>query len=456
MVDLVVIRPSTARDRFAGTRPATLENPVPSRPVRTLTCALPAAALLLAAAVSPAGAAPGGAHRGFTEVATFTVDGEVAEILAATPDGRTVLYTDSAEQEVGLIDLTRPSQPRQIGTVPVDGEPTSVTVTRDGRYALAVVDTSTSSTEPSGELAVIDLRARTVIRTLDLGGQPDSIALGPKGSVAAVAIENQRDEDVEIGDVEGGLPQLPAGYLAVLDLEGPPARWEIDRVELTGLEGALFPDDPEPEYVDINSRGIAAVTLQENNAVALVDLDRRRVVGSFSAGEVTRTDADTADDDVIAFDDTLVAPREPDAVQWTKDGNLVTADEGDLAEEPSGGRGWTVFSPSGAIVFTSGGSAEMALAAAGSYPDGRSDDKGAEFEGAEIAKLRGTDYAFIGSERGDAVLVYDIRDEARPRLLQVLPTGDAPEGLLAIQRQHLFLASNEDDGTISVFQLGGR
>ncbi|MBJ7451593.1 MAG: hypothetical protein JHC71_05845, partial [Blastococcus sp.] len=63
---------------------------------------------------------------------------------------------------------------------------------------------------------------------------------------------------------------------------------------------------------------------------------------------------------------------------------------------------------------------------------------------------------FIGSERGDAVLVYDVDDEATPRLLQVLPTGDAPEGLLAVRRQHLFLTSNEDDGTISIFQLGAR
>ncbi|SDF13702.1 hypothetical protein SAMN05660485_02647 [Blastococcus fimeti] len=427
-----------------------------SRPARSLACTLPAAALLLAAAVSPAGAAPGGPNRTFTEVATFAVSGEVAEILAVTPNGRTLLYTDSATGEVGLVDLTHPERPTALGTVPVGGEPTSVAVTRDGRFALAVVDTSVSFTEPSGELAVIDLRSRAVVRTLALGGQPDSIAISPDGSVAAVAIENQRDEDIDVGGTEGGLPQAPAGFLAVVDLPGAPARWTVDRVELTGLEGALYPEDPEPEYVDIDRRGIAAVTLQENNAVALVDLASRRVVDSFSAGTVTRDDADTSDDGVVRFEDDLVAPREPDAVQWSRDGNLVTADEGDLAEEPSGGRGWTVLSPEGQVVFTSGGSAEQALAAVGRYPDDRSDDKGAEFEGAEVASLRGTDYAFIGSERGDSVLVYDVRDESRPELLQVLPTGEAPEGLLAVQRKHLFLTSNEDDGTISIFQLGGR
>ncbi|MGY1747513.1 hypothetical protein [Blastococcus sp. SYSU D00695] len=422
---------------------------MPSRSARLLAAAVPAAALLVSAAVAPAAAAP--PARTFTALSTIDVDGEVAEILSATPDGRTVVYTDSAAGAIGLVDVSRPERPRQLGTIPVAGEPTSVAVTPDGRRALVVTDTSASSTAPSGALLVVDLRTRTVLRTLDLGGQPDSVAVGPDGRYAAVAIENQRDEEVVVDGVEGGLPQAPAGFLAVVELRGPVERWSVGRVELTGLAGAAFPGDPEPEYVDIDRANVAAVTLQENNAVALVDLGRRAVVGSFSTGTVTRTDADTVDDDVASFDDPLTAPREPDAVQWTPDGHLVTADEGDLAAEPSGGRGWTVFSRTGEVLFSSGGSAEQALAAAGRYPDGRSDDKGAEFEGAEVATIRGTTYAFIGSERGDAVLVYRFADERAPQLLQVLPTGEAPEGLLALPGRGLFLTSNEDDGTISVF-----
>jgi DNA-binding beta-propeller fold protein YncE len=413
---------------------------------RPLCTAAAVAVLLPLALTSSTGTGwAGPPDRLLSPVATFEVSGEVAEILAATPDGRTVLYTDSEAQEVGFVDLTRPEAPRQLGAVPVDGEPTSVAVTRDGRYALVTVDTSTSFTSPSGVLLVLDVRTRSVLATIQLGGQPDSIALSPDGRYAAVAVENQRDEDL----ADGFPPQLPAGFLSVVELTGRPATWTADAVALTGLPGLAYPDDPEPEYVDIRD-GIAAVTLQENNAVALVDLRTRTVLRSFSAGAVVRTDADTADDGVIAFDDALTAPREPDAVQWTPDGNLVTADEGDLT---GGGRGFTIFTPTGAVLYASGASAEQALAAEGRYPDGRSDNKGAEFEGAEVARLRGQDLLFIGSERGDAVLVYDLADESAPRLLQVLPTGDSPEGLLAITRQGLLLTSNEGDGTISVFSL---
>ncbi|SOE02903.1 hypothetical protein [Blastococcus haudaquaticus] len=414
---------------------------------------------VLAAALLVGAAGPAAAHddrdrpSSFASIATFDVAGEVAEILAATPDGRTVLYTDSALRQVGLVDISRPDRPRQLGVIAVGGSPTSVTVTKDGRYALVGVDTTTDLTAPSGVLAVVELRSRQIVRTIDLGGQPDSVALSPDGRYAALAIENQRDEELVVGGIEGGLPQPPAGYLSVVELRGQVRAWTESRVALTNLPGMAYPTDPEPEFVDVDRRNVAAVTLQENNAVALVDLAKRRVVHSFSAGTVSRTDADIVDDDVVAFDDALVAPREPDAVQWTPGGNLITADEGDLAAEPSGGRGWTVFRPDGAVLFTAGGSAEQALAAAGAYPDGRSDDKGAEFEGAEVARFGGDTYAFIGAERGDAVVVYDIDRETRPELRQVLPTGDAPEGLLALPAQGLFLASNEDDGSISVFAL---
>ena len=389
----------------------------------------------------------------FAEEAPYAVSGEVAEILAATPDGRTVVYTDAGAGEIGFVDVSRPWAVRELGTVELEGEPTSVAVTPDGRYALAVVDTTDGDfANPSGYLAVVSVAGRGVVRTVDLGGQPDSISIAPDGSVAGIAMENQRDEELVVDGVEGGLPQRPAGFLAAVDLSD----FTVTPVDLTGLPGVAFADDPEPEFVDVDAAGIAAVTLQENNAVALVDLHSATVLNSFSTGTVERTDADTVDDGVTAFDDPLSAPREADGIHWTDEGNLVTANEGDLAAEPAGGRGWTVFSPTGDVVWDAGGSAEQALADVGRYPDGRSDDKGAEFEGAEIADFgffgRTRELAFIGSERGDAVLAYDLSDEADPVLTQVLPTGEAPEGVLAIPRRGLLLTSNEDSGTISVFR----
>jgi len=71
------------------------------RPVLLLAGVLTATTLPLSAAAAPTSG--GGAHppRTFGELTTFDVAGQVAEILAVTPNGRTLLYTDSAEQSSG-------------------------------------------------------------------------------------------------------------------------------------------------------------------------------------------------------------------------------------------------------------------------------------------------------------------------------------------------------------------
>ena len=90
-----------------------------------------------------------------------------------------------------------------------------------GRYALVGVNTSEGFTNPSGHLAVFDLLQCRVdtsscspLAKLDMGGQPDSVAVSPDRRYAAVAIENERDEDVN----DGAIPQLPAGFLNIVDL----------------------------------------------------------------------------------------------------------------------------------------------------------------------------------------------------------------------------------------------
>ena len=140
----------------------------------------------------------------------------VAEISTVTRDGKTVIYTDAAQQRIGFLDIGDPSAPSGLGTLstldPGDtaGEPTSVVVA--GAYALVVVDTSPPFSAPSGRLDVIRIADRVRVRSVELGGQPDSIALSPDGAYAAIVIENQRDEEfTPPGGEEGGLPQLPAG-----------------------------------------------------------------------------------------------------------------------------------------------------------------------------------------------------------------------------------------------------
>ena len=165
-------------------------------------------------------------------------------------------------------------------------------------------------------LVVVDLATRTINTTIVLGGQPDSVAISADGRYAAIAIENERDEDVN----DGEMPQLPAGFLTIVDLIGAPSDWTTRDVDLTGL-AERFPDDPEPEYVSINASNQVAVTLQENNHVVIVDLATGDIVTHWSAGTTTHP-ADTVEDNDIQFVNMIVdARREPDAIAWTPGGD---------------------------------------------------------------------------------------------------------------------------------------
>lgn len=396
-----------------------------------------------------------------TSCDTNVVEETVSEIVTASADGRTLVYADSLLGAIGFVDIADPAQPQGRGVVTLDGSPTSVAGA--GPWLLAAVDTSAGNfANPSGRLDVFDLAACAAdtstcvpAASLDMGGQPDSVAISPDGRYAAVVIENQRDEDVVVDGVEGGLPQLPAGALRVVRLAGPPTSWISSTVDLTGLS-AYAPEDPEPEYVAINRFNVAAVTLQENNHVALVHLPTARVIHDFPAGQVTGGGFDTAEDALIDPSGQLNdQAREPDAVAWLDSFRLVTANEGDLF---GGSRGFTVFGALGHALFDAGTSYEALAQSHGHYPEARSENKGAEPEGVTAATFHGRELFFVGSERGNFVAVYEDRGFFKdPRFLQLLPTGVGPEGLLAIPQRGLFVAAAETDdpirSQITIFRL---
>lgn len=384
----------------------------------------------------------------FNRIATFNVIANlpegadaakktVAEIVAATEDGKTLVYTDSPGNRIGFVDITDAAAPKPAGTVALGGEPTSTVVI--GPKAYVGVVTSESYEKPSGFLAVIDLASRKIEEKCDLGGQPDSLAKSPDGSFLAIAIENERDEEKN----DGALPQLPAGNLTYFPLKnGALACADKKVVDVTGL-AAVAPEDPEPEFVDINSKNEVVLTLQENNHIVIVDLNTGKVVSNFSAGTVDLDQIDTKKDKVIDLSGKMTnVPREPDAVQWIDDNRLVTADEGDWK---GGTRGFTVFDKTGKVLFTSGNAPEHMAVRMGHYPDKRN-KKGIEMEGAEVATFGGEKLIFAGSERASLVFVY--RDKGAgeaPELLQVLPGGVGPEGLLAIPGRDLFVTASEND-----------
>lgn len=163
--------------------------------------------------------------------ASCNIDDEtLAEIVDASPDGMMLCYTDGALGEIGFLDISDVMAPAHAFSVALAGEPTSVAFTADGLHAIAAVNTSPDFINVSGELSVIEIASQSIIATIPLPGQPDSIKI--KGTTLAVAIENERDED--LGD--GAPPQMPPGYLVVMDISAAdPSTWSPNTVDLLGL-----------------------------------------------------------------------------------------------------------------------------------------------------------------------------------------------------------------------------
>lgn len=393
------------------------------------------AGLLLATAVS-AQAAPV-----FNRVASFPVelnkaDGtSSAEIIAASEDGNTLVYSDSPGGGIGFVDITDPAAPRPAGYVALDGEPTSVTII--GAKVYAAVNTSESFVAPSGQLIVIDLASKAVEQTIELGGQPDSIAHNDAGTLIAIAIENERDEEVN----DGAIPQMPAGFLVLFTLaDGVLDAASLKTVDVTGLADVAG-DDPEPEFTAINGNDEVAVTLQENNTIVIVDGKTGSVVNHFSAGTTSLEGVDTKKDGAFSFTGKMTdVPREPDGIKWLDNDRLFVANEGDWK---GGTRGFTIFSKDGTMLFESGASLELEAVRMGHYPDARN-KKGVEPEGVEAATFGEDRLFFIAEERSSLIAVYKDTG-AEPEYLQSLPSGISPEGLVAIPSRNLLATANEVD-----------
>ncbi len=410
------------------------------------------------------------AEAGFARIAQVPVSG-VAEIISAAPDGDLLIYTDAEKGRIGLIEISDPYHPVILSHVDVRengvGEPTSAALTVDGRYAVVAVRMGDDAHKPyPGLLRVYDLNIREkprLVKTKTVGIGPDSVYLAGEGSdlLALVAIEDEEDED--------NLPGKRPGYVNIIglqDLYGGISSG-VRRVDFLpeDLKNAQYPTDPQPEYIAIHQTGTQAlVTLQENNAVALIDIGdpaHPELTRIFSLGTVERIqDADVHNDGEIALVDSMKGRREPDAITWVGPKHFATANEGDTGyntfgrNEYSGGRGFTLFDLKGRVVFESASASDRLAVLYGHYPDSRSGKRGIEMEGITSGVYDGRRYLFAASERGSFVEVHDVSKPASPKFIQFLPTGQSPEGLLAMDERAdmgLFVAANENDGTIDIF-----
>ncbi len=140
---------------------------------------------------------------------------------------------------------------------------------------------------------------------------------------------------------------------------------------------------------------------------------------------------------------------------------VYLSDESAADEAPEqvigfGGRSISIMDSKGNLVYDSGDLIEQAAIAAGVYDDGRSDDKGTEPENVTLAEVDGHVYAYVGLERANSVVVFDVTNPYNVSYLDLIDVkGDtgfvAPEGLTT--GDGMLIISNEATPGLAIYSL---
>jgi hypothetical protein len=489
----------------------------------------------------------------------------------------------SVPSKIEVIDISNPAAPALVGSIvnPAAGTPNSVAVHK----GLVVVAWEAINRQDNGTAVFYDAATLATLGSAPVGAVPDMLTFTKNGKQVLVANEGEPAPDYA-RDPEGSVTIIDVdrrhwGYsfasTTVSFLPSTPVvNPESVRVFGGGTFGAISvplstpPQDYEPEYITISDDGRTAyVTLQENNAIAVLDIKRKKfekVIGlGFKDHSLPGNGMDVSDrdgplmtppgpnnspfpgnigtwpvkgiympDSIGHFSDRgrdyFVMANEGDAREWgtfveearvrSLVPNPITAEQpGKLCPDnpavlsgaanddkllgrltvttkgiptrPSGcfpeiysfgARSFTVRDRQGNIVWDSGDEIEQRMhtllpgfensdQTAAPAPDTRSDNKGPEAEGLTVAKIRGTNYAFVGLERIGGVLMYDLDNPRHPKFVTYVnnrtfsgptPGGDlGPEGLLVISKKDsptnkpLLVISNEISGSATFYQIDG-
>lgn len=226
------------------------------------------------------------------------------------------------------------------------GSVSSVAIDPMGRGFGAAVAIPTENALSVGSLVLFDLLTKKIICTLPVGYNPDMVAISPSGDHLLVANEGQAAD-------EQGYRRDPEGSVSVIHLQGKSIKdlallnsadvktinfspgnmrrpEELLELRIDPANDRHVSADLEPEYIAF-ANGRAYVSLQENNAVGVLDLTTLRWTRLIDLGGVEQL-IDASDKDGIAIRDKVFGLHMPDtlaAFEHQGKGYFVTANEGD-------------------------------------------------------------------------------------------------------------------------------
>ena len=232
-----------------------------------------------------------------------------SEITAYHAATRTA-FVIGGNDELYVVSLLDPANPLLTAKIRLAGNAQSVAVNADGLVAVAVdqeatILGSTATYHADGLVQFFTISGTTVIPAgqVTVGSLPDSIAFNEDGTVLVTANEGEpnmfytsADDSMDplgsISIIEVNAATPASSGVTTLTFDGYNDQLEQLRNKgirisgddgADGIDGNLVAQDMEPEYVSISGNK-AYVTLQENNAIAIVDLTKKKIEAIHPVG----------------------------------------------------------------------------------------------------------------------------------------------------------------------------
>ncbi|MDJ1182509.1 choice-of-anchor I family protein [Roseofilum casamattae] len=203
------------------------------------------------------------------------IDESAAEIVAYDRGTQRLFVVNANDAVLDVLDISNPTNPNLVSTISVDaaiGAGINSVAAANGVVAVAVENADAVT---PGAVAFFNPEG-TFLDSVTVGVLPDMVTFTPDGTKVLVANE------AEPGTTD------PEGSISIIDISAGVANATVQTADFTSFNGQeddlraegvrIFPgktvaEDVEPEYIAVSPDGSKAfVTLQENNAIASVNI----------------------------------------------------------------------------------------------------------------------------------------------------------------------------------------